>query len=265
MKRHHLFEFGDQPWLRGWARECYLDCLNHGLRSGGQFRGVLDPLMRWAHDTDPEGILDLGSGGAGPVETLLAEAQRRGIVLPRIVLSDLFPSTAHYQALEHRYGSSRIGFVDQPVSASVVLPGTPGRRMICSAFHHFKPDQAQAIVEDAARHASGLLIIEPLQRNWRHLFLVLLSGPFAYMGAPFGATRKTWSKFVFCTLLPVFPLMVMFDGCISVLRMYKPDEILQMFPPDCRAAFTFERGAAPYMRVFGTTYVSARRRPQSDS
>jgi hypothetical protein len=260
MRRFQLFEFGDQPWLKGWARECYLDCLNFGLRTAGQFRGILEPLLQWVGPPPHPDILDLGSGGGGPIETLLMEGAKRGVVLPRFILSDLYPSAEHYKSLVARYGEARLGFLAQPVSADRVPQGSPPLRIICSAFHHFRPELARTVVEDAVRSSDGLFIVEPLQRDWRHLLMVLLSGPLPYMGAPFVASRKSFMKFLFCLLIPVFPLMVMFDGCVSVLRTYQPDEMLDMIPRDDRKRFTAEWGVSPYFRIFGAPYFFVRRR-----
>lgn len=260
MKRRHFFEFGDQPWLKGWARECYLDCLNFGLRTAGQFRGILPPLLRWAGPIGNADVLDLGSGGGGPIETLLLESDKQNRKLPRIFLSDLFPSPEHYKSLVAKYGDDRLGFVDLPVPATRVPPGLPRLRMICSAFHHFQPEAAQQILTDAVQSADGLFIVEPLQRDWKHLLLVLLSGPFAYMGAPFFAPRKSLLKFVFCLIIPVFPLLVLFDGCISVLRMYRPEELMGKIPAADRARFHIEWGVAPYLGIFGSSYFFVRRK-----
>ena len=259
-QRRHLFEFGDQPWLTGWGREYYLDCLNTGLRLGGQFSSLHRVVSAWAARGQRREILDLGSGGGGPIVTLLRAAARDGATLPRIILSDLYPSAAHYEALKQEVGADRLDYVAEPVSALDVTRRDIRLRSICSSFHHFRPADAQALVEDAIRHSDGLLIVEPLQRNLRHFLLVLLSGPLPYMAAPFLAARWSWRRLLLCTLLPVFPLLVMFDGCVSVLRSYRRAELEAMIPHEARAGWQMDFTELPYGGLFATTCFALSRK-----
>lgn len=260
-KRFELWEFGDQPWFRGWWRETYLDCLNIGLRSGGQFRRLHRVFAAWAAQCPGASVLDLGSGGGGPIRTMLRTAERNGFALPRILLSDLFPSIEHYRELERRFGSERLSYVAEPVSALAVDRRDLRLRCICSTFHHFRPDQAAALVRDAVEHADGLFIAEPLQRDLRHVILVLLAGPLPYLLAPFTADRFGWRKLLLCTLLPIVPLLVMFDGLVSVLRTYAPEEIEAMIPPERRPDVTVTHGTLSYMGIFAAQYTCIVRRP----
>lgn len=258
--RIHLFEFGDQPWLRGWWREAYLDCLNIGLRSGGQFRCLHRVFSTWAQRLPDATVLDLGSGGGGPIRTMLRAAARDGTAMPRIFLSDLFPSREHYQDLERQHGTHQLSFIPEPISALDVGRTDIRLRSICSTFHHFQPLEAAALVRDAAEHADGLFIAEPLQRNLRHFLLVLLSGPIPYLLAPFTADRFEWRKLLFCTLLPIVPLLVMFDGCVSVLRTYTTKEIEAMIPPEKRPGLDITHGTLSYMGLFAAQYTCITRR-----
>jgi hypothetical protein len=259
MRRYQLFEFGDQPWMRGWLREAYLDALNFALRVGGQYRGMHIPLVRWAAIAGSQRVLDLASGGGGPVETVVRQAQRDHVAFPTIVLSDLYPSPTHYEDLAAEYGSM-IDYVSEPVSATHVPMTDIRLRSLCSAFHHFRPSAARQVIEDAAKNSDGIFILEPFDRSFRQLLLILLAGPFIYMFAPFFCRRFTIRKFLVCTLLPIIPFMLLFDGCVSVLRMYTPSEIEAMFPKDVRAEFICDRGGARYMGIFRSSYFCAARR-----
>ena len=260
-RRRHLFEFGDQPWMTGRWRRAYLDCLNLGLRIGGQYRTMHRPFSAWATTAGEQKVLDLGSGGAAPLETLLREAAAEKAPMPCVVLSDLYPSPDHYRAIQERWGADRVQYIAAPVSATEAQRPDLPLRSICSTFHHFKPALAGRIVDDALRNGRGLFVMEPLQRDLGHFLLVLLSGPFVYMLAPFLQRRVTLFNILFCTLLPIIPLMVMFDGCVSVLRMHTPDEIEGMVPQDLRAKVNVTKGVLPYMGAFGATYVALTRKP----
>lgn len=258
-QRIHLFEFGDQSWLTGWMREAYLDCLNLGLKSGGQFNQLHRVYADWAAGRPGEPVLDMGSGGAGPIATMVRRAKAEGAPLPMIILSDLHPSPKHYHELQAELGAEQIGYRAESVSAMDVGPAAPRLRSMCSTLHHFDPTQAAALIRDAVNHAEGLFIVEPLQRNLRHFLMVLLSGPLPYLLAPFFARRWSWRKFIFTTIIPLAPLMVAFDGCVSVLRTYKPEELGAMIPAFVRHQFTIQTGFLPYMGMFAAYYWAIQR------
>ena len=216
-------------------------------------------------ELDGKRVLDLGSGGGGPVGTMLEGAMERGSCMPKIILSDAFPSNAHFEDMVGRYGAEHIGYRGDPVAAQAVAPGDGRLRSLCSVFHHFSRVDARRVVEDAAAGSDGVFIMEPFPRTVGHLLLVLLSGPFVYMAAPFFARGGfSFRKFLICTLLPIVPLMVLFDGCVSVLRTYAPGEIMAMFPASARGGFDFRWGSFKYCGMFRSTWFSAVRRTVSD-
>jgi len=54
---------------------------------------------------------------------------------------------------------------------------------------------------------------------------------------PFFARKFRLRKMLFTTIIPVIPLMAIFDGIVSILRSYTKEEILALMPPDSRDAF----------------------------
>jgi hypothetical protein len=236
-----------------------MDCLNTALKLGGHYRDMHVPFRAWAEQAAGWEVLDLGSGGGGPADTLLDGARRAGKTIPKLILSDLHPSLSHFRALQEKYGDGAVGYLAEPVDAANVNCRHVGLRSMCTAFHHLPPAEAEAVVRDAALHAEGLFVLESFRRDIRHLLMVVLSGPFVYMLAPFQKGCFSWKKLALCTLFPVVPLMVLFDGCVSVLRTYSPDEIRDFFPEDLRDRYRFEAGDRRYMGFFRATYFCATR------
>jgi hypothetical protein len=153
MRRVHLFEFGDQPW--------YPELLRH---AGTAYLATVYRLSRelprsWAqkvaavlrHDERAE-ILDLCSGSGGPMPQLIEELVKAGYDA-RATLTDLYP---------HRESASspRITWSAEPVDATRVPPNLAGVRTMFSAFHHFRPDAAKAILKDAFDRRRAICIFE---------------------------------------------------------------------------------------------------------
>ena len=259
IRRLSLFEFCDQVWLRGWLREAYMDCLNATLQVFGTYSRMHKPFFEWASHMGAHEVIDLASGGAGPVETIVRGAEREGLKLPRVVLSDLFPQSMRYELLQEKYGGERIGVAAGPVSA--VSPdqyrGHP--RMICSAFHHFTPVLARHIVADAIEHSPGIFIIEPVERRISQLLILLLGGPLFGMAAVALSGRMCWRNVVFCLLFPLVPLLMQFDGIVSAFRAYTGEEIASMVPEKFRTEVELRWGRQVIFGIWGVSFFYAYR------
>lgn len=256
-QRHCLFEFCDQPWLKGWLREAYVDCLNFVLKVPGIYAHMLGPYSQWAAGTRSDKILDLASGGGGPIDTLLRNAEKTETPLPQILLSDLFPDIRRYKQLECEHGTERISYLEEKTDATEISQMNSIPRSICSAFHHFSEEQARRILEDSAKNSSGIFLMEPLQRDLPHFLFMILSGPFLGMLTPFFSHRFSVKNLLVCTLIPIIPLMVQFDGIISVLRSYNNEEICALFPDTEREHFVIRSGTVRLLGFWGSTYFYA--------
>ncbi len=254
-KRLHLFEFGDQPWLKGWLREVYMECLHFLFKKGGHYRHMHRPFCNWVQNSRSKIVLDLASGGGSPIDTILNAIHHENNESPKVILSDLYPNLKQFESLRKWHGDEKIDYLSTPVPAHHLTNPKARLRSICSALHHFRPVDAQQIVSDALINGDGIFILEPFQRNLRHLLMLFLSGPFAGMLMPFSSRPFRWRTFFVCTLVPIVPLMIQFDGIISVLRTYTFDEILDMISPSIREQFAIESGKHPYLGFCSSTYL----------
>lgn len=258
MRRRDGFEFCDQPWLRGFWREAYLDGLGFLLRAGGVYSRMHEPFARWAAAAGGNSVLELGSGGALQTATLVAAAERHGVGLPRILLSDLHPDVAAFRRVKATH-PGRVDYLDRPVDMS-----TPGKLparllLVCGAFHHLSPDAARAALANAVRNADGIFIQEVFARHPLSVLLCVFN-LLPLMLAPFFSGRLTPGKLLVSTLLPLVPLMIMFDGAMSVLRTYSGEEILAMIPPELRREWSWESGHCRYLGLLKAPFVFGYRR-----
>lgn len=265
LKRVHLFEFGDQPWISGKLRTIYNEALNIGQRAGGQYRKMASAFHQWSTRCRADKVLDLASGGGAPLMAMMDSARAAGTELPQLICSDLFPDRSRLERLRRAYGADRLDFIETPVSALERHPELPLARSICSALHHFSPDAARRIVESSLSPGGGLFILEPFTRDWHHLFVYVLLGPWVYMAAPFFARRFSPATFLLCTVIPVVPFMIYWDGIVSVLRVHTPEEIRKMIPSDLEEEVFMEFGYVPYLLGCRAMYVALSRRPDQAS
>lgn len=240
-RRLHLFEFEDLPFCPGVVRRGITDLLHHQLARYGLYRPIASRLARLMHATGEDRLLDLCSGSAGPVATLLpalSEAAGRPVTA---TLSDRYPNLEAFRTLAAA-SAGQLGFRAEPLDATAVPPELPGVRTIFTAFHHFRPELARAILADAARCGHPLAIFEFTERTWGNALKSLLLGPLlVWIDTPFIRPLRPW-RWLWTYLLPVIPLAYAWDAFASHMRTYSPDELRGLLEGLERDGYTWEIG-----------------------
>ncbi len=232
MARLHLIEIHDQPWCPSSLRDALTDFLGFALRVGRAYAAAL-PLLRAAVErAGATRIVDLCSGAGGPWPSL-----RRELRVP-VLLTDKYPNA------RMRAGAGRGGlpFHPDPVDARAVPPALTGFRTVFTAFHHFRPDEARAILADATRGAQGIAVFEVVRRASREIAVIALTWLATLLLVPFVRPFR-WTRIVWTYLPPVFPLVGTFDGIVSCLRAYSPAELRALAAG--LDEFEWEAGEAP--------------------
>jgi hypothetical protein len=169
-------------------------------------------------------VLDLCSGGGGPWMTRVGELARSGPV--DVELSDLYPNIAAFEALKARSGG-RLGYRREPVDVTDVPAALDGVRTLFNAFHHFPPDVATAILADAVRKRRAVVILEGINHRGAGLLFMPLQLPAILLLTPFVRPFR-WSRLALTYLVPLIPFLVLFDGTMSMLRLYLEDELREL-------------------------------------
>jgi hypothetical protein len=154
--------------------------------------------------------VDLCSGAGGPWRAL-----RHDIPVP-VLLTDKYPNRAT--------GRGPVPLHPAPVDALAVPAELDGFRTMFTSFHHFRPDEARAILADAVRHRQGIGVFEVARRAPREIALIGLTWLAILLLVPFVRPLR-WSRLAWTYLPPVLPLVGAFDGVVSCLRTYSPAEL----------------------------------------
>ena len=96
-----------------------------------------------------------------------------------------------------------------------------------SSFHHFRPEQARAILADAVEKKQGIAVFEGTRRSPLALVLMLLVPLIVLISTPFIRPFR-WSRLIWTYLIPIVPLLSLFDGLVSCLRTYTCDELREL-------------------------------------
>ncbi len=246
MRRHHLIELHEQPWMPRLWRTMFQEGLGRALTIAGAYKDLAAPFSRFLQRTGAHSILDLCSGSAEPI-VMLREALGPPLDTsrkPTIVLSDLYPPLDEFERVRRRYPQV-VDYHREPVNALHPPEDSPGVRTMISALHHFKPEQVKAILANAAQSAEGIAVFEATGRTYLNL-LYALGLPFiaaliyAFLLRPFRVWYVVWGL-----LLPVVPLIAFVDGVVSILRTYTVEELEEFTRAIDAPGFEWEIGQVP--------------------
>jgi hypothetical protein len=254
MRRLHLIELEDQPWFPAAIRDAATDYLRFMLTVGNNYAPAAPLLARALRQSGAQRIVDLCAGGGGPWQRLRAALAAQGAT-PEIVLTDKFPNAPAAALLSDGGTNGRLTYHPHGVDALNVPRELSGLRTMFSAFHHFAPDAARALLADAQRSDAPIAVFETTQRSVLSLLLIAGSPLFVFFAMPFVRPFR-WRNLFFTYVLPVLPLMVLWDGIVSCLRCYTPDELRAMvaaLPP--RTDYAWEVGEAWGRAPLPVTYV----------
>jgi hypothetical protein len=144
-----------------------------------------------------------------------------------LLLTDLYPQPAAWADVARRTQNAIRGHA-APVNALAVPAELSGFRVIFSAFHHFAPPQAEALLRDAVASGAGVGVFEGAGKSWLEIGLALTVLPLAQLLlTPFFRPFRL-SRLVFTYLLPLIPLTTIWDGVVSIFRMYPPGTLLTL-------------------------------------
>lgn len=236
MRRIHLFELEDLDWVPRPIRDGGTDLLDLAFDRLGFYRGVAHRLGDVLAETGAHEIVDLCSGGGGgTLQTWRALGEVRERVA--LVLTDRNPSEAGIARVE-ALGDPRVRYERERVDAMDGGGARRGVRTMSGALHHFRPEAVRALVGGIVARREPLVffdvaaspqlrrapvVVLPLAMALNMLMLFVASLALVPLARPFSAMRL-----VLTYLVPAIPCLVAWDGTVSALRAYTPDELLEL-------------------------------------
>ncbi len=222
MPRLHLIEIAEQPWCPSPIREGLTDYLQFVIDRGRPYAPAVPLLAGLLTKTAATRVIDLGAGAGGPWRSLAADLTAVGAPVT-VRLTDRFPNPAAFAQLARDTGGVVTGD-GRSISAEAVPRDLAGVRTIFSAFHHFAPDHARRVLADAVAARAPIAVFEATRRDVPAILVMLLTPLLVLLGTPLIRPFR-WSRLLFTYLIPLIPLVVLFDGIVSCLRTYTPDEL----------------------------------------
>lgn len=225
MKRLHLFEWEDQSWFPSIIRNYGTDFLQFVAHQFDFYKGVTDIIQKGLEKSGTNTIIDLASGGGGGWVKLAGHLQKE-IPNLKVILTDYYPNTPAFEQIVQQ-NEKVFSYEKASVNALEVPPKLKGLRTQFLSFHHFKPKDAQQILQNAVNHQAPIAIFEAQERSIAHLIQFFFSPINVLLMTPF-IRPFSLSRLLFTYILPIVPLFVWWDGLVSVLRTYSIAELKAM-------------------------------------
>jgi hypothetical protein len=224
MRRIHFVELHEQSWFPVMLRNEITDALQHGSGVLGVYSSIFVMLQRALDVTRSSSIVDLCSGSGGPWLDL--SRKLRGDMPHRIWLTDKFPNLRTFENIKAA-SVNGINVRRNSVDATNVPSELEGFRTLFSSFHHFSPSQARAVLQNAVDARQGIGVFEITSRTAAGLAMMLLWFLTPFVFTPFIRPFR-WTRFLYTYLLPIIPLVLLFDGLVSCLRTYRTWELSEL-------------------------------------
>jgi hypothetical protein len=257
MKRVHLLEFMDMPWYPDALRRIQTDYLQFVTTRGAGHEDLVPLIIRALQQTGTDEIVDLCSGGTGPWLNLQQQLAETGHAV-RVRLTDKYPHPNSARRWAN-IGDGGIEYLDQPVDATDVPPHLTGMRTMFEGFHHFRPTEAKAILHNAVACRAAIGIFEASLMAPLGPLILILSPLMTILGYIFTTPfirPHTLARFFWTYLVPIVPLITSWDGVVSFLRVYSPDELGELVHGIEAKEYTWEMGVAPTgTPIFAFTYL----------
>jgi hypothetical protein len=252
VKRKQLFEFHDLAWVPASWRNALTDFMAFFAFRFNVYRPLLLRLAAHMQRLRVSRMVDLCSGSAGPVRTLLRQIRSIDGKAMTVLLTDKFPNLAAFKKAKEET-DGRIDYLERPIDAAAVPEQLSGFRTLFASFHHFNPQQALNILRDAANKGQGIAVFEYTERNFFIWALPLFFTPaFIWLSMPF-VRPFSWRHLFWTYVVPVVPLIAVWDGFVSCLRTYSPAELRRLIEGCNVPGYIWEIGR---VRSFGACRVT---------
>jgi hypothetical protein len=254
MGRIHFFEIEDYPWCPQFIRDGDTDFLRFFINFTNGFHPMVPRIRAALEKTGTHQIQDLCSGGTGPWLKMVKQFANEEKYPVNVKLSDRFPNIPALSYISE-LSNKTITFHPESVDARNVPDTLPGFRTMFSAFHHFKPADARAIIADAVKKRSGFAFIDGIYPRTIGVLLVLINivlvfGSLAFL-RPFRLSRLFFSY-----VIPIIPFVLIFDGIVSAIRVYSPAELAELVKDIPTEDFVIEYGIERFAGLpLGPTYI----------
>ena len=248
MRRVQFIELHEQPWFPSSLRDDVTDAVQFGFNLMKAYTPIA-PLLQSVIDSTANGsngrqtIVDMCSGGGGPWLDLSQKlrcrigADSEGV---QVWLTDKYPNLEAFESISAS-SDHHISYYPESVDAMNVPRALKGMRTMFNSFHHFSPEDARAILQNTVDAGESVGIFEVTRRAPATIGVIFVGVLLLFLHTP-RIRPFRWSRLLWTYLIPIIPLVLLFDGVVSCLRTYRPQELRQIVEKLSSCQYNWEIG-----------------------
>ena len=225
LPRLQLFELEDLPWFPQAIRDLATDYLHFMERRFELHKPVVALLCHALEESSLAHVVDLCSGGGGPVLALYEDLIADGVAV-KFTLTDKYPNISAFRRLAERHPSG-IAYVADSVDAAKVPRELMGFRTMFNSFHHFGPAAGRDVLRCAVEARQPIGIFEIPERAVATIVPLLFTPLYVAVATPFIRPFR-WRRLLWTYVLPLVPLTCWWDGLVSQFRAYTVSEFIEL-------------------------------------
>jgi hypothetical protein len=252
--RLHLFEFEDLTWFPDVIRAGGTDYLRYILIATEVYKPCIKLLNEALKKTGETKIIDLCSGGGGYIEQVCNGLEEISSENISFTLTDKFPNIETYKLLQNKT-NGKVNFDSRSIDAANVPADLKGVRTMFSAIHHFQPGQVKSVLQNAVDNNAPIAIFDGGDTSiFGSLGIIIIHPIIFFLFTPFFKPFK-FSRLFFTYIIPLIPLYTIWDGCVSIMRLYRPGDLLKLANEVSFAGYNWSAGKTKSRFGLHATYL----------
>ncbi|MCB0422148.1 MAG: hypothetical protein KDD61_14210, partial [Bdellovibrionales bacterium] len=221
-----LFEFGDQKWVPEWYHDGLHDYLLFFYRTFSYHKLWREDLEHFIESEKNEFVLECCAGLGECLPMVLEDSSVLQRNHKRVLFSDLFP---HKRAVEKFKDSNFYSYCSFSVDATEVPKSLETSKVFINSFHHLNPKVAKKVLLDSIESNNRVLVLEYVSNSIVAYLTMVCGASLTFVTLPFVVQRKNLFFSAFFTyIVPLFPIMLLWDGLVSCFRHYSLKEIKKL-------------------------------------
>lgn len=215
-----LFEFGDLKWIPHLYHYYLRVYLIFFIRLIGYDKLWAKQTESFIEGNSADSVMEYGSGSGEPLIQMVSQINSTKAKSLNYVMSDLKPLPEFVNKVNDQ-SPENFSYIETPVDATKNKPSDGQAVIFINSFHHLSPEIAQEVIKNNLENGNEMLILEYVRNNplaylsmFGGLLLILLTLPFVVK------LKHLPIAVLFTYIIPLFPLMVFWDGLVSCRRAY---------------------------------------------
>ncbi|MEM9685443.1 MAG: hypothetical protein AAF934_00795, partial [Bacteroidota bacterium] len=172
------------------------------------YKSIIPILEKGLRKSKTNQIIDLGSGGGGGLIWLNTEL-KKNIPELKIILTDYYPNIPAFKFTKKQADNFEV--IENSIDARDVPAALNGLRTQFLSLHHFKPNEAKQILQNAIDSNQSIATFEAQERSFPSMIAMLISPLSILFTTPFIKPFKI-GRIIFTYFIPIVPLFVLWDG-----------------------------------------------------